>query len=668
MKFFSPLGLKVLSIVVCSLLLFFVTVLRSPSTAEEFMLNTLDHSWIISLAHSLQDGQVSGRDFQYTYGVAAQVLARLAVALNPSDSALYGFFSILLVYRSATLVFLGLALALIKQVNWKYVWFIFLMFALLNGLFHYAAVRMLLILLTAVFLQRAMAGSDAGRRRIWAMLTGGLGLGAQLFTAELGLYLVVSATITLSAYAIFSQFRGILGRDDLRSPRCYLVTLAIIVGIWLAGNLIVSLIFKVSSPDYQRLFDYQWYTLEIIRGYNATMGLEWRPPLSFLRGLALIVLYVSIFVLSSLRRLEAEDGYLLFGLLIAALFALKGLMLRSDWGHLILAFVPMIFLLLLIGLDRFQTKYSRPVWLAALLLLFAWWPGADFTALKHTWGLLSGEISLRSKLKQIIYYQEPLDKFLSPELTDAMSEMPGALLAFPYQNYIPIGAGRDMVAPVLQSFIAHTEALQRMYIQQLRREDDLRVVYGLDALVSFPVDGVQNISRIPRIFEYLYRNFELQSSQTFDQGYYLLRPRAAPVEFQRHPLAYATDESQSARVVVQLQQPAACSLVQLTMTMRYPMMWGLTHPSPVVMQFFNDDVKLKQTNVVAVETGAAFSTYVSLLDPQEFYRIFGNAPASERTWTTLRIEPHATGPFGVSPNGVAIDAIECVTFNAVSPN
>src|SRR5206468_11385272 len=72
------------------------------------------------------------------------------------------------------------------------------------------------------------------------------------------------------------------------------------------------------------------------------------------------------------------------------------------------------------------------------------------------------------------------------------------ILPFPYENYIPIVLRRPLFAPVLQSYSAATEALQRFYIKALERQRPvgLDVVYGLDSVAVWPVDGIQTISRL----------------------------------------------------------------------------------------------------------------------------------------------------------------------------
>ena len=103
-------------------------------TTDAFKSNTLDHSWIVGLAASLQQGQISGRDFFFTYGVLSQVLARMGMMLNAGGSAIDGFFAIALVFRASSFVLLGIVLLLIEQINWKFVLFVFLAVAMLSHL------------------------------------------------------------------------------------------------------------------------------------------------------------------------------------------------------------------------------------------------------------------------------------------------------------------------------------------------------------------------------------------------------------------------------------------------------------------------------------------------------------------------------------------------------
>ena len=660
----SPIAIKALVITICCFVLFAVAVARFSVTAAFFKTNTLDHSWLIGLAAALQQGQISGRDFFYTYGVLAQALAWLGVWLNGGDSALDSFFAILLCFQSAAIILFGVALGLIKQARWKQVSLISLAMALLAALFQYAAFRMMLVLLCAVSLQYAMSASSTKKRLALAAATGILCLMAQLVTAELGIQTILMVTSVIGAYAVFASIRRILQRDDLLHPACYLLILGVVLIVFVTGNVLVSLLFELSSPTYQWLFDYQRYSLEIMRGYNNTMGIPWKPSPRALGWAFLLLLYVTAFVFANLRKLKKADGYLLFSLLVSSWVALKGMILRSDWGHTTLALIPTVFLLLLMGLDWLETNRWRISWVVAVVLLFAIWPGASFSALVYGTQMLTGELSLSTRLRQILSYRATLSEYMPAGLVEALPDSSRPMLSFPYQNYISIGLRRKPIAPILQTHIAHTESLQQKYVEALAQQKGaFDVVYGLDFLASWPVDNVQNVSRVPIIFEYLYRNYELQSPQGFGEGFFLLRPRRQPLDFRAVRLPYALTRTNQSNIRVKLDEPASCSLVRLELRIIYPIIGVLGRPDALHLQFLSRDTDILQTDAIAIETDRLFSTYVSLIDAPEFYKVFGAMPGQSKRWDALQISPRLSGLLGVPPDRVDIGQIECIRLD-----
>jgi hypothetical protein len=438
----------------------------------------------------------------------------MGMALNSGGSAVDSFFSIVLVFRTSSFVVLGTALLLIKQIDWKFVLFVFVAIALLNLMADIAVVRMAWIILCAVVLQRALSASTLRRQVVLAAVAGGMCFSAQLFTAELGLLTLVAAALTLGVYAVLAQFQSRLRREDLDPVRRYLLLLCVVAGVYILGNVLISMVFSWTSPNYTRLFDYQYYNLEIIRGHNNTMGLAWRPGDSFSLGLLILVLYAVLFIAVYWQRLKRADGMLLVSLLISALVALKGLTLRSDWSHIMIACIPLIFLLLLLGHDWLGVKKIRASWVGSMVLLFAIWPGAGFSAPNLLLRSLEGRPSLTAQWQAITTFRAPTDQVIPSGLAEAVKGTSQPVVIFPYQNYIATQLDRTLIAPVLLAFLAHTETLQVKYVEMLDRADgDPQVIYGLDGLASSRIDNVQQIARLPVIFEYLHRNFELQSQE-----------------------------------------------------------------------------------------------------------------------------------------------------------
>jgi hypothetical protein len=78
---------------------FLSIVVRSRFTGGE---TALDASWLMGLATSLQQGLISGRDFHFPYGPAAQIVAWIATILTFSRSAFDAYRMIYLAFATLT--------------------------------------------------------------------------------------------------------------------------------------------------------------------------------------------------------------------------------------------------------------------------------------------------------------------------------------------------------------------------------------------------------------------------------------------------------------------------------------------------------------------------------------------------------------------------------------
>src|SRR5262245_19870570 len=77
----SPRAAKLSVIVLFTFCWLLVVLVRSNATRAT---STLESSSLVALAKSLQQGAVSGRDFQSTFGPGAQFLAWVATAITKS--------------------------------------------------------------------------------------------------------------------------------------------------------------------------------------------------------------------------------------------------------------------------------------------------------------------------------------------------------------------------------------------------------------------------------------------------------------------------------------------------------------------------------------------------------------------------------------------------------
>ncbi len=630
---------------------------------------SLDEAWVMGMAAQLQQGDLLGRDVFLTYGPLAQILVAMGMLLNAGPTAFDGYgialFLLLLIGNLALAVILGL----IRQIGWKYCLFIWLGAAMLSLTLAYN--RSWLAALVAVGLAKALDARTNRNRLIGAGL---VGLGCflvQLFTVDLGIYTLGASCLTMVAYAGFARFPALLKKTDLIPAKTALLMLAALVASYIIGNVLFSLFCLLTSPNYSGLFDYQLRSWESVSGYTYTFGQEWALTWFPTVILGLVLVYTTVYVLRNVRRLPTAVGYLLLSLLITAGLQLKGAITRSDQAHILTASVPLLFLFLLIGYDwvglsRTENPVAslKTVWAGLLLLLILSWPFATLEPLQKWPQIAEGKVSVLAKAKEL-HGQNTPPEAVAPSGLLAASDSTKGLLAFPYENQFPVGMQRRIIAPIVQSYAAHLEATQRWYIAQLERQKTgMEVLYGIDKLASLKVDNVQQPTRVPIIFEYLYRNFSLKTDQLFGPGFMLLQPTASPrQDIISRDLRYTMVETSGRTLTVQLSEPASCSLVRLTPKISYPITAVLGRATGLRLRFRLGETNVERTDMVAIEVGKPFSTYVQLTDPDKTPQIFGSGPVQQKSWDSLQFSTRSNTLFDVGYSSLEVVKLECVNFS-----
>lgn|GEM_PF-5389227 len=632
----------------------------------------LDQSWLLSLGDQWHQGHIVGRDIVFTYGPLAQLLVSIAAAWQGSGSVLNAISLSYFLFRGAALIILALCLGLIKPLRWAEALFIFLVIFSLNLM----VLRPLLVLLSVILLVRALT-SAASHRRGWAVGAGGLCLAGLLFSVDTGFFALASAVglllvclvLTLPWFNRWGISAGLLSRQN------YVEILVVFGATFSLGLLGLEIFFQLSSPTYQA-FDYLRYSLATLLRYNYAMGIPWmsgtRLGPIFVPSLFLVITYTAGFVLvsafNSLKTGEGDRAHLLLGILIAAGFTFKAALVRSDVEHLASGVVILVFLfvlsLMFLSAERF------PLLGGSLLILF-WlmWPGKqsfnsfDANALSVVEILpevASGRFSPVEKWQQIRSLQVDPHLFVSPELVAAVDAQK-IIVNFPSDNVLAIALGQKSLTPVLQTYAAFDESLQRAYVQTLSRsQPDLEVIYGIEPFGAWPIDGVQNVTRVPIIFNYLVENFKLKTTNLFN-NYALLEPRAAPQPLSLTPLVY-TRESADQGFDLRLSQPARCSLVQLELLIRYPVTAAFGRPTGLLIKAWNGESQILESRLVALETGRRFSTFLYLGRPERFEGLFDDQGRIETRalFDRLSFRRLVFGLFDVYPNQVEVSALRCV--------
>jgi hypothetical protein len=443
-----------------------------------------------------------------------------------------------------------------------------------------------------------------------------------------------------------------------------LLALEAFAATFAAANLGLVVVFKLTSSNYGLLFDYHNYSLEILRGYHNTMGILWGLSLAKTLVLAIVVLYVIGVCAAAAWRSDRLDASLLASLAFAAMLWLKTALVRSDVSQIALAFTPVIVILSLLATIEWASVKRRLAWAAAVCAALFVWPSLNLSAPADLMKVIRGETSARSAIRGMYATPRPLDTSLraslgTPDLADRRDV---SILAFPDDNYISVGLRRPFFAPVLESYAASTESLEQYYIRALdsRRRAGLEIVYGLDKGENPSMDGLQAITRTPRIFEYLYKNFELVSNQEHADGHYILRPRPQPRDVAIEQLGFSIPQQLADAGILKLDAPSTCGLVSLQIRIDYAKNPHVFRPGAIELSFSNSDQVVWQGSIRPLEPNESFVTYVSPLPPARFHKVFGPDPVEDVKWN--KIEYHASNAdlLGSRASLIHVGAIQCL--------
>ncbi|HYR90662.1 MAG TPA: hypothetical protein VE422_41745 [Terriglobia bacterium] len=633
-----------------SILWLIVSIVRAPESVGTNADIGTDTSWVVGLPEALHQGDVSGRDFHGTYGPVAQLLAFAGAWLHDPWSPLDALPLILLSFITAGILLLALVLFLLKRLDWKGCVSVYLCCAGLNLFSEPTSFRALVLLLSSAVVCRALDSESDAAMLFWAALVGVIAFAGQLTTAELGIYSIVGA---VSAFGL----QAAAGPERRRSLA---LSAAATVVVYIAANVAASALFIFSSSSYTNLFDYQRYELEMIRGYNFTAGAPWDLSARATVGLAA----VAAFTLAAGIRLAAASSYgsLLLPLMLTSVISLKSGVIRSDTGHITQALSPLIFTFLVIGallLKNPRSQRKMVSWACAFVVLWLCWPWAGAYAASDIWRAATN--SPIQKIRRLRTVSSNAEEVLPPGLASAAISSEDRLLAFPHELYIPVKLQRRLFAPVFQSFNASTKPLQDIYVDRVKgRGQNLMVVYGMDSVASPTLGSVQTITRVPYIFDYLYRHFRLTKNAGFGKGFYLLRDDGRTREFRTVEVAFDSVRGLDGAYEYRSRKSQQCSLLQINLQLHYSLARYLGRPMPVELAVFREGQSVLETGIVSIVPNGSFSTYISLIPDNQFYEVFADSAPPAVVWDRLRIAPAQSDWLGVPPTEIRVERISCL--------
>jgi len=609
-------------------------------------------SSLLGLATALQQGAISGRDFQSMYGPAAQLLAWIAAAATVTRSALDAYATITFFFCAASALLAAAMLLICDRISWQDCAIFYAFSLFLNLFFHAFDIRTVLLLLNAVVAYRIIAAETLRRQIVWATGSGLLCFVAQLVTVELGICAAIAVVCALAVGSILTR-RAVV-----------LLAVEVFVATLVVANLGLAIVFKLTSSGYKLLFDYHNYSLEILHGYHNSMGIVWGLSPERTLVLAIVALYVIGVCAAAAWRTDPLDASLLASLAFAAVIWLKTALIRSDISQIVLALTPVIVILSLLARREWTSPASRGVWAAAACGALLVWPSSNLTAPADLGKVIRGETNARAAIREIYKTARPLDTSLRASLIspDPANRQDVSILAVPYDDYIGAGLRRPFFAPVLESYGASTESLERYYVRALdsRRRAGLEIVYGIDAGAVSPVDGLQAITRTPVIFEYLYKHFELADNPEHADAHYILRPRPQPRNAEVEQLKFSIPQQTEDSGLLKLDAPSACGLVLLEMRIDYAKNPHVFRPSGVELSLSNSDQPVWRGSIRALEPNESFVTYFSPLPSERFHKVFGRDPVQGVKWDKIEYHASSADMLGSRPSLIRVGAVQCV--------
>jgi hypothetical protein len=645
---FDAWAAKVIVVVVCTLCSLLIVLVRNQTPGDPA---SLENSSLVGLAKTMQQGAISGRDFQSMYGPATQALAWLCTKVTLTRSALDAFGLMAFAFCAASVILIGVMLSLCDRISWRQAAAFYGFSLLLNLYFNVFDIHTALLLLCVIFAYQIVAVGTTFQRTTWAAATGLLCFFSQLVTFELAIYSGIAVVSTLIVGILLTR-----KVEVLHGAGAFVATFTL-------ANLALVVFFMLTSSGHTMVFDYYNFAFEMIRGYRYTMGTLWELPLMPTIVLIVATLYVLSMCATAVWKSERLDAVLLVSLGFAAIVWLTTALVRSDISHIAAAFTPIVVILSILVPKNLNEPKEVGVWAAVAVAVILAWPSSILASPADLMKVARGEVGPEEALRGLHSSRRPLDKNVQENLTSNQAGLGNVpLLAFPYDNHVVVGVRRRLFAPVLETNSVSTAFLQEYYVRALEKQQHagLEIVYGLDRRDDPLAGGVQAITRTPEVFEYIYKNFALVNNDEHADGHYILRALDEPSEPVVESVKFTTMQQTLDSGLVKLNLPSTCGLVRLEMKLEYDRNPKLFRPSGVDVRLKNGDDMVWQGLVRPLEPNQKFSTFISPLQPAQFHKVFSREPIRGIQWDKIEYQSLPTDLLGSKASHVEIFSVDCL--------
>jgi hypothetical protein len=169
---------------------------------------------------------------------------------------------------------------------------------------------------------------------------------------------------------------------------------------------------------------------------------------------------------------------------------------------------------------------------------------------------------------------------------------------------------------------------------------------------------VPTTARLPAVFAWALADLFPAGGEA--AGFLVLRPRDRTRRLVRRELPFTVEPGDGETRILDLEGPAGCPLVALSLAVEYPWWTPLLRPAPLVARFDLGGSRVARARLVPVADGA-FEVFVHLGRPADFAALWRNA-GPQATWDRLVLWP-VDQPLAVSPSRLEVDRIACVSVS-----
>ncbi len=645
----------------------------------------IDDNWHLDEVFKLSRSIWIGRDVAFTHGPIFQWLSSVpARSMGLSMGAIYATWFTVPAWCAFVFVYLTLRLLLPHQPSWKRVLLFFLVI-----LFWEPSLRNAFPVLVFAILMRGWYAVVEGRGKAFA-----LGISAALLLVAA--FLVASDTGTYAVAAWLVASIAVLFEAP-RNKQVVSTWLFVILAFALSAFALALAVNAVMVST----FDFRFWR----EGAQQVSVYRWATPAAMtdagtVRLLGTLVVGTAVFFFRAFTRNKlhpaiTERPAFLLGGFAFALAMMQSALVRSDYGHVVIACFAMV---LLAGAILFSFD-SRPLSLSLAVAAVV-----ASAVVSQPAFLLSTPIHLFQQVRHPLTqcpmgFQEFDRGCFAPEFTAMVQSAAGYLgqhsapdqriVVFPYQTKFGIAAQRTIAGGLVQAYTASGPELSRLEITGLESapapaglylpDPDMAhlsergLVHWRNLDLSLPVGGVYNFTRTPEVWFWMLQHYRA-SGQASIGVYGLLRDdsRASRISMTVQTLGlpariYPTHQRSSVVDVGVPDWPPGADFLRLRLRVNHGFWWKLRKPERMQLEISRADGS-SELRWFVIQPNASMDVWFYPWGPPDLVRYLD---ADESEWrsgrrpaiTSLRILATPYDWVSVAPEAVVIEAADAVRIN-----